>query len=249
MNQPAQKARERAMLATLLKLRPDLFSPPVTVTADERPDSILTTNNRNKIGIEVTELYRAEGTYEGRPLQEQENLQRQIVAEAQRLFEQAQATPLHVWVTFNFTATFNKAKDNFQQIEQAIADEIATHINHETLSEYMSIPSKIEQVADIGVMEAKKASWTITQSGTFLPITNEKQLAKLRKVISRKSSTRTTCTPALTEAWLLIVSDFAMSSAFDYDDIDMSSLVFASTFDRIFLLRFNDVVELQNERY
>ena len=217
---------------------PELFKGQHYTVSQPAPplsDMIIYVGNK-RIGIEMTALILDES------IRRQESDQDSILREAQILFEKKYQLPLHVSVTFNKTANWDKPNRN--QIAAFIAKTIIDSVskNPELLQCQSTFGIRIDDIENqyictIDIYYSHSLTipcWTAITSFWVpnLPID------KVQNIIDRKNKNVTGYLRGCDEVWLLILETGSPSSYFDNFD-DLQKATFQSSFSRTLIGRIS----------
>lgn len=179
----------------------------------EAPDFIVRIE-RERIGMEVTELFISSGGHNGN-LQAQESLADRIVASAYRLYSSFGGRHAHVSVLFaaggdlrdlNRDET-SSALANFVKAQALVPGQLAKWHQDYVSS---SLPDIITYVSMLGVPTPGMARWTTIRAGWIAPMTG----ASLQARIDEKIALLPTYRLRVATNWLVLVSDGSKPSQF-----------------------------------
>jgi len=217
------------------------------IIAGEKPDFIINSPN-DRIGIELTEFYNNQPTSDGRPLQEQESLQKQIVQKAWALYEEHGGPKLYVNVLFGNSNLTKKMVDVYAKKLATLISEYQLEVDTGIdlgwdIESICKLPAGVQLIQINRYKKYKQDLWTVPMVGWV----GESQPEYLQGIIDEKNVRYATYRQNCDIAWLLItVGNSSPSSFTDITDL-LRQHIFDSKFDRVFFFLIFDrkIVELK----
>jgi hypothetical protein len=245
---PSKKEIERWQLDRFVAVMPDIQGH--EVKESEEPDFLLGLPSKT-LGVELTELYH-EPPAEGVPMQAQEALRFRIAKAAQRLYAAKGLPSLHVSIHFNPQYVPNKR--DVERLSIAISDLVGKNVPDpgQSFSEEYDWENRDyfpEEVIHISAWNVRGMAepFFSSPSASFVPTLEERDIERV--LLSKESKVqryRENCD----EVWLLVSFDQGQLSTFFEHDEEVLQRTYASSFDRVFLLRHvkNSLHEIKVER-
>lgn len=242
---PTKKEAELWQFERFVVVMPALQG--LEVIESEEPDFLIKLSGKT-LGIELTELYH-EPPEDGVPLQAQEVLRLRTAKAAQRLYAAKGLPSLHVSVYFN--PSYVLSKRDVLRLSTSISDLVARNAPHPGqlfTEEYGWVnrdyfPEEINSISAWHVPSLTEPFFS-SPSASFIPTLEESDIERvLRSKEPKVQRYRERCH----EIWLLVSFDQGrLSTCFEHDE-EVLRRRYASSFDRVFLLRHigNTLHELQ----
>jgi hypothetical protein len=203
----------------------------------ETPDFLIVTKTQQKIGIELTQVFKAAG--ETKYLQQSiEATKEEITAAARRHSEFLNSPPAHVSLYFCLQRPLNNKK-----IKQGIARRIAQFVHDNMPPEGESVQLKCGIAGPVGrpvavdlisinrVHSVDRQRWTWPEAG----VVETNAIPLLEVAIKKKAQKWDACRQNCDECWLLVVAPSFKPSGMIHPDKHSLSHTYASPFSTYFL--------------
>ncbi len=226
-----KKERERAFLAEIKTLNPDLI--PGEIVDSESPDFICN-QDFGKLGIEIVEYVRGQNAGES-ALRRIEVIRQRIIDEAKNEFYKTKDIPL--WIIFSWYPRKLPRKSEVSELASiavwAIGNNTPQNLfdNIEITNEYLEdtlLKKFVHKIRVIRVRNEKQALWGSIESGFISVVPNE-----IQEIISSKNvkvrQYKTNCD----EVWLVIVAEGTHISSTVGLEQDTLTNQFDSEFDKV----------------
>lgn len=245
---PSKKEIELWQFERFVAVMPDIQG--LEIKESEEPDFLLTLSGKT-LGVELTELYH-EPPEDGVPLQAQEALRFRIAKAAQQLYIAKELPSLHVSIHFN--PNYVLSKRDVRRLATSISNLIAKNVPEPGQSfreEYDwenrdYFPEEVNTISAWHVPSMTEPFFS-SPSASFIPTLEESDIERvLRSKEPKVQRYRERCD----EIWLLVSFDQGQLSTFFEHDEEVLQRSYASSFDRVFLLRHinNTLHELKVDR-
>lgn len=235
-----KKDRERYQLERFNVVFPS-FPPAAIIDGKDdgsEPDFFVIIDKNRRVGVELTELYRAPEAHKP-PLQADESIRRQIIKRACSIHEDWGGPPLDVCVFFSMNEEWTKKR--VPVLAAKVAQIVSNNLPPEGESRLLEnpwlnrthFPYEIEMIDIRNYRGIKKPHWHCPEGGAVpeLPIN------QLQETIDRKNERLPRYRQTVPEVWLVIIYDLGMSSWFDSTTATLNHR-YKSQFDRTFLFNW-----------
>jgi hypothetical protein len=232
---PSKKEIERWQLDRFVALMPEIQG--YEFKESEEPD-FLTAFPPKTLGVELTELYH-QSPAEGAPMQAQEALRFRIAKAAQRIYAAKGLPSLHVSIHFN--PQYVPKKQDVERLSIAISDLVEKNVPKpgQSFSEEYDwenrgyFPEEVIHISAWNVPGMVEPFFS-SPSASFVPMLEERDI---ERVLLSKESKVQRYKENCDEVWLLVSFDQGKLSTFFEHDKEVLQRTYASSFDRVFLLR------------
>ena len=234
-----RKERERSLVESFISIA-NLQAE--IVEAREAPDFIITVDGK-LTGLEVTELFVSD-TPGGESLQARESISSQIAANAQRMYQAAGGSPVHLSMCFYPGMSLRDI--NRDKAAQVICDFVlalgitaSERIDwrpEDYEDQQIQLPEQLAFVHALGVPSFDMAHWAVARAGWVAPLRE----ASLQQRINEKAKRIAAYQNAIQTNWLLVVADAMKPSSLIEPNSDLATNNLQSPFDRTFFYRHPD---------